>query len=235
MVDSIARCWRTVGIALLAAILLLAAGCDSHLPSYRYRLTVEVQTPEGIRTGSSVIEVRTSEGAGFPGPEAGGMHSRVIGEAVAVDLGARGTLFALLRTSDGSSGSGAGDWAWVLLPPTPNRGVVTWDERVARYRTLADADGQAELPTNQLPLFVRFRDMADPLTLERVRPGSFQQKFGQGVRLRSVVVEITRDSVTREIADGLPWLDRLEDYRTDPDNPFTTNVPDEVHALRMNY
>ena len=71
-------------IALAAAALLLVPACGEQLPTYRYRMTVEVETPEGLRTGSSVIEVRTRQGPGFPGPEAAGIATDVRGEAVAV-------------------------------------------------------------------------------------------------------------------------------------------------------
>jgi hypothetical protein len=79
-------------LAALTAIVTLIS-CSKGLPSYRYKMTVEVETPQGLRSGSSVIEVRTS-GGGLT--NTGGIQSRVQGEAVAVDLGSRGALFALL-------------------------------------------------------------------------------------------------------------------------------------------
>ena len=53
--------------------------------TYRYRLSVEVETPDEIRSGSSVIEVRYEM---FPELLTERDHiSRVFGEAVFVDLG----------------------------------------------------------------------------------------------------------------------------------------------------
>lgn len=51
-------------VDLLAMVLsaLLLSGCGDETPTYRYRMTVDVETPEGPRTGSSVIEVRQSMG-----------------------------------------------------------------------------------------------------------------------------------------------------------------------------
>ena len=52
----------------LIGILLFLAGCGAlasgpdKTPDYRYRLTVEVDTPEGLHSGSSVIEVVQSMG-----------------------------------------------------------------------------------------------------------------------------------------------------------------------------
>ncbi len=81
------------------------AACSRQLATYRYRMTVEIDTPQGVRTGSSVIEVATSQGSGVPNRNLG---YRVRGEAVAVDLPARQTVFALLRIDqDGWGGAEA--------------------------------------------------------------------------------------------------------------------------------
>src|SRR3546814_7612883 len=72
-----------------------ATRTDTLLPSttlfrfYRYRLAVEVATPEGLRSGSSVIEVQATRGIGLFGPEAGEISLAAHGEAVAVDLPGR--------------------------------------------------------------------------------------------------------------------------------------------------
>lgn len=96
----IQRLRRLAKVGLAGIALSLIAGCGDRLPTYRYRLTVEVETPEGLRIGSSVIEVRTHKGAAFPGPEAATAQVQVRGEAVAVDLGYRGVVFALLTGPD---------------------------------------------------------------------------------------------------------------------------------------
>src|SRR3546814_12102512 len=61
----------------------------------RYRMTVEVETPTGVRSGSSVIETTITKG-----PRTGqgsGLTATMKGEAIAVDLGSGQTLFALLN------------------------------------------------------------------------------------------------------------------------------------------
>lgn len=198
---------RFTGLALGAAALLLTA-CSEQLPTYRYRLTVEVDTPEGLRTGSSVIEVRTREGAAFPGPEAASTHSRIRGEAVAVDLGPRGVLFALL-TSPGRQ-TGAGGYAWALLPNRPTSGRDA-DERRENYRALHAVRGRVELLPDRYPMLVRFRDNSNPATVEELEPRAIGRAYGHGVRLRRITVEITDDEVTRSIESRLPWLAEYTD------------------------
>lgn len=90
-----------MGIGVLMASLFLTAcgiGGEDFTPDYRYRLTVEVETPEGLRTGSSVIEVMQRIVRPGSHPSSWAIDRRIRGEAVAVDLPQGQTLFALLRS-----------------------------------------------------------------------------------------------------------------------------------------
>ena len=55
------RGWMGRMLAVAVPVLGLAA-CGDSTPDYRYQLKVEVDTPEGVRTGTSVIEVQQSMG-----------------------------------------------------------------------------------------------------------------------------------------------------------------------------
>ncbi len=61
---------------------------------WRYKVTLTVETPEGLKTGYAVRE-HSYEPPLFYFPNGVG-SSRTFGEAVAVDLGERGYLFALI-------------------------------------------------------------------------------------------------------------------------------------------
>ncbi|MEP6868046.1 MAG: hypothetical protein ABJA20_05980, partial [Novosphingobium sp.] len=84
-------------IGMLAALgsVTMLAGCGlfGKSVSYRYRMTVEVETPQGLKSGSSVIQVVQTEQQGLEGSH---LDVRVTGEAVAVDLPGGQTVFALL-------------------------------------------------------------------------------------------------------------------------------------------
>lgn len=77
------------GITVLI-IALAVCGCGSQADSYRQRITVEVDTPEGVMTGSSVSEVKWRYSS------RGSSRASSRGEAVAVDLPGGRTLFALM-------------------------------------------------------------------------------------------------------------------------------------------
>lgn len=77
------------------------AGASGAYPStkIRYKMTVEVETPEGIKTGSAVREISMVSRPMLLG-ESNDTHVKFEkGEAVVVDLGQRGVLFATLGSS----------------------------------------------------------------------------------------------------------------------------------------
>src|SRR6218665_2890440 len=87
------------GLFLTVTMAACAGACGFSNEKIRYKMTVTVETPEGIKTGSAVREAgRYTEPSILP--DQGGVFYRVIGgEAVVVDLAERGVLFALIDDS----------------------------------------------------------------------------------------------------------------------------------------
>ncbi len=204
--------FRNICLAVLGVFIF--SGCMSYMQDmasgskWRYKLTVTVETPEGLKTGSAVREVRVLNGIKLL-PE---MSPSIdfIGEAVVIDLGKRGLLFLLTH----------GDYAKTIVFD-----VFPFDEPltakgIKHYSKLKNA--KATLTTGQYPYFARFRDINNPVTIENVRfpadmesfqekhPGipvvSFEEAFGAGVAIKSVVLETTDEPVTFGIEKYLPWL-----------------------------
>ena len=196
-------------LLLLAAAVAAATGLTPITGTWRYKMTVEVETPEGLKTGSAVREVDVVLEP-RPGYTPYPYHSvvKVKGEAVVVDLGKRGVLFALMDV-DGSYQA-----VFRAFPGPP--GLTP--QGVLYYRDLKNA--KATL-SKQYPTFVRFRDINDPKTVEVIYPAKdttvqnalgggpekdFQDRFGKGVKLKEVTIETTNDPVTVGITAILPWL-----------------------------
>ena len=115
-------------------------------------------------------------------------------------------LFALLKGRN--PGFGAGAIVYSAIPPlTPHGRGAALPENLRRYQTQTL---RAELSAEQLPLLVRFRDINDPMTVERVDPGNLAASFGGGVSLTRASLETTRDPVTTGIDRRLPWLKPLK-------------------------
>lgn len=179
---------------ILAAISLSACGPDE---KYRYKMVVEVETPEGIVTGHAVREVHYYEGGGFMFGE-GRPQIRLTGEAVAIDLPRGRTLFALLMGRDGYE-----DYA---------------DNGISAILRVMDRDvgpkgGPHELwpmvpvirepITDPISALVTFRDMRDSRSIELVDPDDLAKSFGPGYRLKSITIEVTDEPVTSAIGKRL--------------------------------
>ena len=230
--DAHARRWlhsRYVLIAL-GGVLILSA-CRSitptRAPSYRYMETVVVETPQGIRTGSSVIEVQMVK-VNFED------HTNLLpgaykGQAVAVNLPGGQTLFALLTSKV--------DLAWAmkayqnLIPQQPFKGVMQPDDtpEIQRYRLAMALKGPQVLPRfrkmpghpadvarfdpndkkwieSAYPLLVRFRNIADPATVGEVDPDDLSASFGSGYKLKYILLEKTELPVSSGFEQSFKWM-----------------------------
>jgi hypothetical protein len=202
--------WRAAVGRALALVSAGALAACNQMPSYRYRMTVEVETPEGLKTGSSVIEVKTS-GGGLD--NSGGIASKVRGAAVAVDLGARGTLFALL-SGHGERDRAAGIAPTALIPDRPDR-RGTAEAWANNLRAMKMRRNPAELPASYYPTMVRFRSIDDPKTVQDVDPANLAASFGPGVELDKITVQLTDDSVTFGISNRFSWWKKYKGLQLD--------------------
>lgn len=184
--------------------------------TWRYKLTVEIETPEGIKTGSAVREVHAESGPQIL-PDANPVYTTMRGESVVVDLGARGQVFALLKTyRDGIDGG------FLII----NRAYPFTGDPIARVRyydtLLTDP---VTLTAELYPMLVRFRDPQDPRTVENLldisacpepnphpmrfclKNDHFAEAFGDGVKLKSVTIALTDQPVTTGVVERyLPWI-----------------------------
>jgi hypothetical protein len=199
-------------LGLAAAACVAVAACGGPVYSYRYRLTVEVDTPEGLKSGSSVIETTVQDDSKSWGP----IESRLVrpttkGEAVFVDLGQDRNIIALLAM--GANAMDDPDFARLVPSVFGLRGVES-------LRTIPERKGQFTVPYNLVPTLVTFADLNDPKTARVVRPDELETVFGPGFRFRHALIEITKDTAVRQIEKKLPWLPGFKGYtggQRDPD------------------
>ncbi len=197
-------------VAMLVPVGLTA--CTDTTPAYRYRMAVEVETPAGIKTGSSVIEVHTDVAGEYSIPTPGRVSTKVRGEATSVDLGNGEVLFALLRSPTDA------DWAsrvMLLLAPEGGDFQATFDAMLQdrREKSLPRyfRDRGHIVNERAAPMLVTFSDVNDPTTVELVDPDDLTATFGEGFRLKRITVRITEDPVTTRIEERLGWLGQVRD------------------------
>ena len=183
----------------------------------RYRLTVEVDTPQGLRSGSSVIAVKAVRNPDWVNPEGRGNRASFIGEAAAVDLPGGRTLFALLNIENGYDAALYPLLAFESEGSTRKDDLQNEKDLVAKYQSLSNTSSIAPMPRtqetgcvpsqhcddNSYPMLVTFGDIKDPTSVKRVDPDDLSASFGAGVKLKAITVEITDDAVTTGIEKRL--------------------------------
>lgn len=207
---------RPIGlrVLLLGVILSMSvAGCSRALPTYRYRMTVDVQTPEGVKHGSSVIEIRNvDKGRGFPGPEAGGIDQTVVGEAVPISLPHGATIYALL-TRPGDEQYAARLMTRLHSDLSRSRPFDEFLRQLPTRRAetnlprLIDPVAPDRGPQPFWPMFVTFVDNRRPGTVREIDPTGFSLPDGEKVFVRNITVQMTDDRPAFQISRFLPWVD----------------------------
>ena len=175
------------GLFLTVTMAACAAAGGFSNEKIRYKMTVTVETPEGIKTGSAVREAsRYTEPSILP-DQGGTFYNITKGEAVVVDLGQRGVLFVLM---DGER---------------EGRGVI-------KALTASPAIDFSEMKPKFYPRFVYLRNARDARSVEGVPQGNLDVIYGQGVALKQINIEKTNDDISFSINKYLPWIDTTFGY-----------------------
>ncbi|MDH5723492.1 MAG: hypothetical protein OEY94_09250 [Alphaproteobacteria bacterium] len=177
----------TQTLAILVCGFVLTS-CDYIFPSsWNYRITVEIETPEGVKSGSAVREVQAVLQPKIT-PETHPISYGTLGEAVVVDLGERGVVFALISSESYNE-------VYKAFPSS----VRTNKERIQYYSSLTKGK-KTELKTS-LPWLATFTDRTNPLSLTGVDRLNMDKTFGEGVKFKRITIEMTDDPVTWGVVD----------------------------------
>ena len=202
---------KCLASAMIVSMLTLS-GCDNlfarHFHWFQI-LTVIVDTPAGSRSGSEVIEVKAEyyKKGTYIGNAA---SADISGEAGVIELMPGKYLFVLLKGFDQSTATRT----FIPKSPPGEKQEVADAKRFAVLETFETAIATAELSPNLYPVFVTFRDIADPDSLVIVNPQDLAKYFGPGVRLRSVKLTVSpKEAVPNEVRRILPWLEAVRKER----------------------
>jgi hypothetical protein len=198
-------------VAVFVAGTVIVVMFNTH--SWNYKITVNIETPEGMKSGSAVRKVinRGNTLFGIKFPEVAYRISSVKGEAVVIDLGKRGVVFALIE-------HGSYDelyWAFSVRDASN----TTRDFRKLK------AGANASFPKENWPQFVTFKNISDPKSVVLVHGRRFDVKaqdmlpvddveeiLGKGVKIESVTIEIVNEPVTWGIVDKYLSEDFFSEY-----------------------
>jgi hypothetical protein len=200
--------FKWIGPLALLAALVIGDQIRINRPGHKYRLTVEVETPEGVKSGSGIFAVTPDRGYSRKG------HTSTSGDAIFLDLGGAKNLTALLAHLDKSVDLDAVNY--VAL-----RAYTGAGGRRVNFNDMNRMSGVVPVKGALIPVLIAFGDPANPGTARNVPPEDAQAVLGKGYRLRSVTAEVVPNGfwpvdfggalgepVTRGIAAKLPWLNQ---------------------------
>ncbi|PSH61606.1 hypothetical protein [Phyllobacterium sophorae] len=203
-----------VTICVIVAAFLGYGFYNSSVFRFRYQVTVEVGTPDGIKSGVSVVEAvywRNRFGHLFLGP---GFPSTILGEALFVDLGRGQNLLPTLTTIESNSRKLTRPEYLPLrlynLPWGRTNAVDAMKDAIQR----ANNSGSRMLSFDMLPLLIRFRDIRDPTSFEELDPNDLASKYGPGYSLKSATLKPSTDEITDQLDRILVWLPALKNRRS---------------------
>ena len=154
------RIFRLAVIATALMGVMMLSGCSGESWSWHQKLTVEIETPQGLVSGSAVTKVSWGEVDSFSHNYPASYH----GEASVVDLGNGRYLFALI-------GEGTKYLAFRTFNGGPGIG-----EKI--FADMARSLGSAPVSRQHYPMLVTFTDINDPKTVKRVDPNNLDASFG---------------------------------------------------------
>jgi hypothetical protein len=232
--------WLGIVVVLIVGV-VVSYGVSNPGVTVRYRLTLEAQVDGELKTASGVREVTYSKQPEWAGQRP--LSIGVRGEAIALDIGSRGTLFALLAAG-ADSRSGA---EWIVLRAFDFDGASVPSPIEGGIKQILRLSGKRELPLDSLPLLVRFRDVNDPKTVETVGPLNIAERFGPNAKLVRATLEIvpagiwpfsdygvTGEPLTIGIHEWLKWLPEYYNRQLDGEQHETISSPLRL-ANSLNY
>ncbi|WP_108811930.1 hypothetical protein [Sphingorhabdus sp. Alg231-15] len=221
---------------LTVAMLMSLGGCKEtgagkkSSAEVRYKVTIEVDTPEGMRSGSSVWSWTLSRPSlALASP----YNGKFKGEAVAVDLPNGKTLFGLVSGQE-------------LIPERQFRELRSRprerEDRVADIRDIASNLGAStKLPCEKRTgdergvervnyrfdciMLVSFDDINNPKSVFLVNYHDATASLGKGYAIKAITVTIADEPVTMGIKKRLGWLEEVGRERG-------TLVPDPPRLLK---
>jgi hypothetical protein len=201
---------RWTGPLALLAVLVIADQVRINRPGHKYRVTVEVETPEGIKSASGVLAVQPDRGYSRSG------HTRIMGDAVLLDLGGGNNLIALLAHVDKTVELDGMNYLALRAYNMAGRKVS--------FNDMSRMTGPVPVQGALIPVLLTFSDPGNPATARAVPPDGMAAALGKGFHLLGISVEAVPNGfwpldfggplgepVTRGIKVKLPWWNRPDD------------------------
>ncbi|RZI60295.1 MAG: hypothetical protein EOP14_01770 [Pseudomonas sp.] len=202
--------------AITASLGVLLAGCSAlfgNKERLRYQITITCETPDGVTSGSAVQEIMLYEPIEAIKPINIGT-TNITGDAVVIAVGGRHYFVDLNQC-----GSILDDAIRIgdVHPPLDKSGggntQMLRSFKQADARSVMDGHKYTKLPSRSFSL-TYFSDETDYSSLMNLKIGI----GNEGWLLKTVVIAVTEEALTRQTIDVLPWLRTLtgQEVRNSP-------------------
>ena len=204
--DALRQYLKWIGPLGLLAAIVIGDQIRINRPGHKYRMTVAVETPDGVKAASGVLAITPDRSY------ARDRGTRTSGDAVYVDLGNGKNLVALLVHLDKTLDLDAINYVALRAYPAASGKRVN-------FNNMSKQTGLVPVQGTLVPVLVAFADPANPGSAKVVSPENAEAVLGKGFRLRGISAEATPNGfwpidfggvlgepVTRGIAARLPWL-----------------------------
>uniref|UniRef100_Q07TT5 Uncharacterized protein n=1 Tax=Rhodopseudomonas palustris (strain BisA53) TaxID=316055 RepID=Q07TT5_RHOP5 len=213
-------------LCFAAIVLVVTAAYFIAYPTtfYRFRISIQIETPRGLKSESNVLEVRTRRFPKWTTLGNSGAQSILMGDATFLNLGTDGSgakknIVALLALGERAKGID-----FKILPGeafAPILGQLRVDPQAdkAMQLSMLPVGTKVVLQGKLIPTLVSFENVNDPYSGTVVQATNLSKTFGDGFNLRDVTLEIVAGgsswkesfgnsgvSVTRGVEDKLPFL-----------------------------
>ena len=206
---------QLVTTSLIVTAILLGGLYYLNRPEHKYQLTIEVQTPGGVKSASGVMAVNMGKDGGIL-PEAGGSIG-MNGDALFVDLGSgRNLIVALAHGANAANFDGMSRLAMNAFAAAGQK---------VQFKDVNRLKGKVEVHGDLIPTLVTSTDLVDPKAAQVIDPSKIEATFGNGFHLNRVIIEMVPlrlwpldfggplgEPVTRGIETKLPWVTSVKGY-----------------------
>jgi hypothetical protein len=190
----------------------------------RYRMTVEVQTPSGPKSGSAVLELVLWRQRLIPLPGAGGADwgggYTTYGEAPFVDLGNGEVLFTTLHDARYNYNHEITSVALQGFRILERRRSLPGGSDMGILNDLVRTKSLNVLKREHYPMLATFTDTAEPKSLVEVSPDNLAARFGPGTTLDRIALQVVDQStpLTTAVTSRFPALAKERGLLTSPPN-----------------
>lgn len=226
---------RWIGLVIIVIALLAGDQVRLGRPDHKYRLTIEIETAQGVRTASGIFAVHPNRSYGGSG-SAGTLTK---GDALVVHLEGGKSLVVLI--AQGGNPLDIDGMNYIAM-----RAINAATGKRVQFRELKSLNASAPVADDMMPVLLGFADINDPSSARVVKPDEFGRVFGAQTKLRSMTVASLPpglwpidfggafgDPVTRGIEGNLPWWNRAEASAAQAVKAAGLTLPEGVEPITL--